>query len=43
MINENAYTREAGFPDGGLYQQYISGLEAVVHRVRGAIIWRVPR
>lgn len=42
MINENAYTPEAGFPDGDLYQRYVTGLEAVVRATGGSLLWRLP-
>jgi hypothetical protein len=42
MINENASSQGAGFPDGEPYQQYMVGLGNVVRSVGGAILWRVP-
>jgi uncharacterized protein len=42
MLNQNAYTAQAGYPDGELYRQYISGLENLVERLGGAILWRQP-
>lgn len=42
MINENAYTVEAGYPDGELYRRYVAGLEALVERLGGRFLWRLP-
>jgi len=42
MINENAYTRESGYPHGEPYQRYMAGLQSLVQLVGGAILWRVP-
>ena len=42
MLNQNTYTAEAGYPDGDLYRQYLSGLESLVERLGGAILWRQP-
>jgi hypothetical protein len=42
MINENAYTERAGYPHGELYRRYIAGLEELVNRVGGTILWRFP-
>jgi hypothetical protein len=42
MINENAYTATSGYPDAEPYKSYILGLDALVRRVGGAILWRVP-
>jgi hypothetical protein len=41
MINENAYTRASGYPDGEPYRRYMAGLEDVVQAAGGAILWRV--
>ena len=40
MLNMNRYTQEAGFPDGDLYNAYMSGLEKFVVVTGGKIIWR---
>jgi len=42
MLNQNAYTARAGYPDGELYRQYLSGLESLVGRLGGRILWRQP-
>jgi ketosteroid isomerase-like protein len=42
MLNQNAYTAQAGYPEGELYQQYVSGLERLVEQLGGAILWRQP-
>ncbi|MDG2004744.1 MAG: hypothetical protein P8J20_15590 [Novosphingobium sp.] len=42
MMNLNAYTPAAGYPQGELYQQYISGLEALVESLGARILWRLP-
>ena len=42
MLNLNRYTSDAGFPDTGLHQEYITGLEAFLPVVGGKILWRHP-
>ncbi len=42
MLNQNAYTEEANFPGGDFYRGYIEGLESLVGRLGGAILWREP-
>ncbi len=42
MLNLNRYKPEAGFPDGDLYLRYVTGLEAFLPVVGGAILWRTP-
>jgi uncharacterized protein len=42
MLNCNAYTAEAGFPDGEPYRRYVRGLEALVSSLGGKILWQVP-
>ena len=42
MLNQNAYTAQADYPDGDLYRQYIEGLTALVGRLGGDILWRQP-
>lgn len=42
MLNLNRYKPGAGFPDGELYRRYVTGLEAFLPVVGGAILWRTP-
>ena len=42
MINLNRYSSGAGFPGGGLYREYMTGLEAFLPVVGGKILWRHP-
>ncbi len=42
MLNLNRYKPDAGYPGGGIYQQYISGLEQFLPVVGGQILWRTP-
>ena len=42
MLNLSRYTPAAGFPDGELYQRYVSGLEAFLRTVGAQILWRLP-
>jgi hypothetical protein len=42
MLNMNSYTPAAGFPEGALYGQYLSGLEALVETLGGKLLWRLP-
>ena len=40
MLNLNKYRAEAGFPDGTLYQSYMSVLGTLLQEVDGRILWR---
>ena len=40
MLNQNRYSREAGYPTGREYLSYITILEATVGRVGGKVLWR---
>lgn len=42
MLNLNCYKAGTGFPDGGVYRDYITGLEKFLPVVGGAILWRHP-
>lgn len=42
MLNLNRYAKEAGFPDGDLYQNYMSVLERFLPVVGAKILWRHP-
>jgi hypothetical protein len=42
MLNENAYTHDAAYPHGELYQRYVAGLEALVTRLGGQFLWQLP-
>ena len=42
MLNLNRYSKEAGFPDGDLYNDYMSVLERFLPVVGGQILWRHP-
>ena len=40
MLNLNRYFEDAGYPDGGNYQKYMSVLEDLLRRVGAKILWR---
>jgi uncharacterized protein (DUF1330 family) len=40
MLNLNKYRADAGFPDGGLYRDYMSVLDTLLLEVGGRILWR---
>ena len=40
MLNLNKYRAEARFPDGELYTDYMSILDALLMQVGGTILWR---
>ena len=42
MLNLNRYTKEADFPNGKLYQDYMSVLADFLPVVGGEILWRRP-
>lgn len=42
MLNMNRYTSDAGFPNGGLYRDYVTGLERFISEAGGEILWRLP-
>lgn len=42
MLNMNRYTLDAGFPSGGLYQDYVTGLERFILGAGAEILWRLP-
>ena len=42
MLNMNRYRREVGFPDRGLYAQYMAGLRPFLEGVGSRILWRFP-
>ena len=42
MLNLNYYSQEAGYPDGGLYKDYMSVLERFLPVVGAKILWRHP-
>jgi hypothetical protein len=42
MLNLNYYSQEAGFPDGGLYKDYMSVLERFLPVVGAKVLWRHP-
>ena len=43
MLNMNHYRADCGFPDRGLYQQYITGLGPFLDGAGGGrILWRFP-
>ena len=42
MINLNFYSKEASYPDGALYQNYMSVLEGFLPVVGAKILWRHP-
>lgn len=43
MLNMNRYKADCGYPDSGLYKQYISGLAPFLDGAGGGqILWRFP-
>ena len=40
MLNLNKYRAEAQYPDGDLYRDYMSALDALLVEVGGEILWR---
>src|SRR5258708_7044186 len=42
MLNMNRYIADSGFPNGGIYQQYISGLGPYLEGAGAKILWRFP-
>jgi hypothetical protein len=42
MLNMNRYSLESGFPDRGVYQQYISGLGNFLEGAGAKLLWRFP-
>lgn len=43
MLNMNRYRADCGFPDSGLYKQYIAGLGPFLDGAGGGkILWRTP-
>ena len=42
MMNLNRYSEAAGFPDGRLYNEYMSVLKDFIPVVGGQILWRHP-
>lgn len=40
MLNLNRYVPGTGFPDSGIYHDYITGLEKFLPAVGGKILWR---
>lgn len=42
MVNMNRYSPDAGFPDGELYQQYITGLGPFLDGAGARLLWRFP-
>ena len=42
MLNMNRYTPDSGFPDGGIYREYIDGLGPFLDGAGGRILWRFP-
>ena len=40
MMNLNRYTEAAGYPDGALYQRYMTALDALLPQVGGKVLWR---
>ena len=42
MLNLNRYTEVAGYPDGGLYLNYMSVLDRLLPHVGARILWRTP-
>jgi len=42
MLNMNRYSLESGFPDRGVYKQYISGLGNFLEGAGAKLLWRFP-
>ena len=42
MLNMNRYSLKSGFPDRGVYQQYISGLGNFLEGAGAKLLWRFP-
>ena len=42
MLNMNRYSLDSGFPDRGVYQQYISGLGNSLEGAGAKLLWRFP-
>jgi hypothetical protein len=42
MVNINRYSSAAGFPDGELYQRYITGLGPFLEGAGAELLWRFP-
>ena len=42
MLNLNRYAPGSGFPDGGLYTEYMNALVRLLPEVGGRILWRSP-
>ena len=42
MLNMNRYSLDSGFPDRGVYQQYISGLGNFLEGAGAKLLWRFP-
>ena len=40
MLNLNKYRAEAQYPDGDLYQDYMSALDTLLVEVGGEVLWR---
>jgi uncharacterized protein (DUF1330 family) len=40
MLNLNKYRPEASYPDGQLYNEYMSVLDTLLQQVGGVILWR---
>ena len=42
MLNLNRYAPDSGFPDGGLYHDYMDALSRLLPEVGAKILWRSP-
>ena len=42
MLNINRYTADAGFPEGELYKQYMTGLGPFLEGAGAKLLWRFP-
>lgn len=42
MLNLNKYYKDAGYPDQGVYQEYMSFVPKLLDLVGAKIIWQVP-
>ncbi|SRR6266478_732004 len=42
MLNMNRYSVDSGYPDGGVYKQYIAGLGKFLEGAGAELLWRFP-
>jgi hypothetical protein len=42
MLNMNRYSADSGYPDEGIYQQYMAGLGKFLEGAGAKLLWRFP-